>query len=50
MCPSVCALEGCVVMVRSEMLLWGAALGFAGVTVGYLFHAVFVALRKSMGL
>lgn len=47
---SVCALEGGIVMVNSDMLLWGAALGFAGVTVGYLFHAVFVVLRKSMGL
>lgn len=50
MCPGVCALEGCVVMVSTEMLLWGAALGFAGVTVGYLFHAIFVVVKKSMGM
>lgn len=37
-------------MVSTEMLLWGAALGFAGVTVGYLFHAIFVVVKKSMGM
>ena len=37
-------------MVNGDMLLWGAALGFGGVTVGYLFHAVFVVVKKSMGL